>query len=92
MICSGCKLDLSEKDFLPNQEMCFSCVYKKKKKSGNYKEKKRVICKICKNEIIHEKSSCNKKRTSYCSNKCAWEAKKIENNKHWTKLLRAYQC
>jgi hypothetical protein len=61
MFCKGCEKELDNKDFLPQQEKCFKCVYKQK--TGTDKASKK--CKHCGCSIFA------KRRISYCSEECS---------------------
>lgn len=88
MFCNGCKCDCEVRDFLNNQDKCYKCIYNEKTKKV---VKKTPNCKICGNKIItlpHKKMN---QRHTYCSQECADEGHRMQNNKYWTKSLRESQ-
>ena len=76
--CKVCKLSKESTDFILNQEDCYKCVYAQKLKQVKI-VKKDKICKMCAKPLPNE-------RWTYCTVKCAKEAKL--KNRHWTHTFR----
>lgn len=87
MICPNCKIDLTQNNFLPNQEICFKCTYKAKTAKKIIPPK---LCRLCKQEILFDENLKKRQRTVFCSEKCALKGQKNKNENHWTRKLRVH--
>ena len=89
MICDNCKIERLEKDFINNQKFCYRCEYRKKLlNSPKKRTKKPIYCRMCGDEVVHDKSLKKNPRTSFCSVECANEGHKISIDNHWTRKVR----
>lgn len=76
MFCPECSNYLDEKDFMPNQTICYKCMYKRKVGEG-IELRKIKRCKIC--DVILT----NSKKFSYCSEDCARKGDLIVRRLRW---------
>ena len=82
-LCSVCKVNKQNSDFINNDAECYKCVYARKiaqVKENLETAKKSKTCKICKNKLPNQ-------RWTYCCVECAKEAKR--NHRHWTLLCKS---
>lgn len=89
MICPSCNEKCEASDFLPNQDICFRCMYKAKKLAVIIEKKeKKTFCKMCKKEIVRDEESRKRQRNVYCSQECAKKGHKNTNDNFWTRKFR----
>lgn len=78
MICLECKLEREEKDFFI-KEKCYKCQYAEKVNKKKLEPKK---CRRCGNPT-------SKRRWIYCSDECAFQGRKKQQENYWTNSMRS---
>ena len=86
MICDCCKKDKLVSDFIKNKNICCQCTYQiKLKKSLENRTEKVRRCRICKNEIIHQKNAGKRQRDVFCSKECALKGHQEQIDNYWAR-------